>query len=118
MTMQLLEPVAADATAESDVSPMRGLLSLWSVVPRHKWFVLFGVVVGMIVGGLAYLQAAPVFQSSAQVLVIKKRPDVVMQNPAEQRNVYAEDYLATHTILIQSEEVLGRAARRVDVTAL
>src|SRR3954470_20514892 len=106
MTMQVLEPVAPDTGSDADVSPMRGLLALWSVVTRHKWFVLFGVMVGVIVGGLAYLQAAPVFQSSAQVLVIKKRPDVVMPNPADQRNVYAEDYLATHTILIQSEVVL------------
>jgi succinoglycan biosynthesis transport protein ExoP len=119
MTMQVLEPaVTSDPGAENDVSPMRGLLTLWSVVTRHKWFVLFGVMVGVIVGGLAYLQAAPVFQSSAQVLVIKKRPDVVMPNPADQRNVYAEDYLATHTILIQSEVVLGKVAEKLDVTTL
>src|SRR5438046_2116125 len=102
MTLQLTEPAAETA----DVSPLRGVLNLWGIVRRHKSFVLFGVMIGLIVGGLAYLQAAPVFQSSSQVLVIKKRPDVVLANPAEQRNSYTEDYLATHTILIQSEEVL------------
>jgi succinoglycan biosynthesis transport protein ExoP len=117
MTMQLSEPAATTVDA-TDVSPLRSAAALWGIVWRHKSFVLFGLMVGMIVGGLAFLQAAPVFQSSAQVLVIKKRPDVVMQNPADQRNVYTEDYLATHIIIIQSEEVLTRAARLLDVTAL
>jgi capsular exopolysaccharide synthesis family protein len=109
MTTQLAEPVATEAP---DASPLRSLVALWSIVWRHKSFVVLGLIVGLIAGGLAYLRAAAVFQSSAQVLVIKKRPDVIMPNPAEQREAYVvEDYLATHVALIQSEEVLSRAAK-------
>src|SRR5262249_61877218 len=83
-----------------DYSPLRTLTHLGSIVWQRKALVLLGLAVALVLGGLLYSQTPPVYQSSAQVLVVKKRPDVVMPNPADQRAAYVEDYLATHVILI------------------
>lgn len=114
MTMRQFEAPAEVA----DVSPMRNLAALSTIVWRHKWLVALGIVIGLVLAALAYLQASPVFQSTAQVLVVQKRADAVVQNPAEPQNSYYEDFLATHIILIQSEEILDRAAKLVKIEEL
>jgi uncharacterized protein involved in exopolysaccharide biosynthesis len=64
-------PVSYDA--ETSTTP-NFLVAAWR---RWPW-VLIGVVIGTAVGFLAlYLARAPVYQSGAQVLVVKKRSDVM-----------------------------------------
>jgi capsular exopolysaccharide synthesis family protein len=84
------------------------LRSAW----HHKLLVALGVIIGLVLGLLYYLQAPPVYQSSAQVLVIKKRPDFALPGAASEVQPHMEDYLATHQVLIRSPRIIGQAVQK------
>ena len=69
----------------------------------------------MVLGVLYYAQATPVYQSTAQVLVVKKRPDAV--TGVDTRHLAIEDYVATHQVLIRSPLIIERAIQKHDLGA-
>lgn len=78
---------------------------------RRRAMVLLGLVLGLIGGAVYYSQRPPVYQSTAQVLVVKKRADIVpSMGGSPMQQMYVEDYLTTHAILIRSQPILRRAA--------
>jgi succinoglycan biosynthesis transport protein ExoP len=92
------------------------LLTVGKVVWRRKWLVALGLVVGLMIGGLYYTQCVPVYESAAQVLVVKKRPEVIVG-----QNVHLshfEDYVDTHRTLIQSPLIIDRAVKQGNLAAL
>ncbi|MFL5338838.1 MAG: polysaccharide biosynthesis tyrosine autokinase [Gemmataceae bacterium] len=86
---------------------------------QRKGWLLLGLVVGVVLGVLYYSQKTPTYQSTAQVLVVKKRGESLPATPgsAMLQPVYIEDYLTTHSILIRSQELLRRAAKLLEATA-
>jgi capsular exopolysaccharide synthesis family protein len=92
--------------------------SLWRIAWRRKSLVALGVVVGLVLGGLYYAQKSPVYQSTAQVLVIKKRPDALPLSGADPRLSYFEDYLSTHVTLIKSQLIVDRAVQKEHLQGL
>jgi uncharacterized protein involved in exopolysaccharide biosynthesis len=87
-------------------APSRNLLSaLW----QRKALVLFGLAVGTLVGVLVYLQRPPVYQSSAQVHVIKERSEVI-PSPDGMALAY-EDFIPTHLVLIRSPLIARKATK-------
>src|SRR5947209_5844728 len=91
--------------------------SLLSMAWRRKSLVALGIVVGLVLGALYYAQRPPVYRFDAQILVIKKRPDVLPALGSDTTSFY-EDYLATHQVLIKSPIVVGRAVKKPGVTGL
>jgi capsular exopolysaccharide synthesis family protein len=84
--------------------PSRNLLSvLW----QRKALILFGLAVGTLVGVLVFLQRPAVYQSSAQVHVIKKRSEV-LAGPDGMAVAY-EDFIPTHLVLIRSPLIVKKA---------
>lgn len=83
----------------------------FAIAWRRRGTVILGLMIGFVCGAIYYSQAPPKYQSTAQVLVVKKRSDVVpsVGNNAPQQ-MYVEDYLTTHAILIGSQPILRRAA--------
>jgi capsular exopolysaccharide synthesis family protein len=90
------------------LDPSATSASLLQTAWRRKSLVLLGLVGGLVLGTLFYAQATPTYQSTAQVLIIKK-----VGNPsggtADPRLSYYEDYLATHSVLIRSQLMVRRA---------
>jgi len=104
------------AQAESSVVDFDGgyspaVASPLQVAWRRKSLVLLGLVTSLGLGTLYYVKAAPVYSSAAQVLVVKKQPDAVPVSSVDGRMAVMEDYLATHTTLIRSPEIVKRAAK-------
>src|SRR5262249_15130261 len=64
-------------------------LQLLQITWRHKYLLFFGGVVGLLLGALYYTMIPPTYRSTAQVLVVKKRPDEAVG--ATTRNVAIED---------------------------
>lgn len=86
-----------------------------AVARRRKSLIALGLCAGVAMGLLYYSQATPVYQSSAQVLVVRKRAESIPATGAGTvQQVFVEDYLATHTILIRSQEILRRAAKMLE----
>jgi capsular exopolysaccharide synthesis family protein len=79
-------------------------------VVRRRWpWVAVGVLAGLVGGFLWYTTKPDVFESRAQVLVIKKRTD--LGPAADTRAALVEDYVATQVTFLRSEMVLRSAAR-------
>jgi capsular exopolysaccharide synthesis family protein len=93
-------------------APAAGFLSvLW----MRKSLIGLGVVLGAVLGGLFYAQRRPLYQSSAQVLIIKKRPEALSGGAGLTR---FEDYVSTHLALIKSPLLVGQAVTRGNLQAL
>jgi capsular exopolysaccharide synthesis family protein len=104
-----LEPAAA----RPGPAPRNPLQIVW----RWKSLVLLGLVVGLIGGVIFQSQRAPVYQTGAQVLVVKKRADV-LPIPGSDASSYYDDYISTHLVLIKSPLIVGRAVKKHDLGAL
>lgn len=103
---------------DSGASQLHQLLGMaW----RRKGLITFGLAVGLVIGVIYYAQASPVYQSQAQLLVVKKRPDALPVTGLDTRYStlsITEDYLATHIVLIRSPLIVGRAVQRRNLADL
>jgi uncharacterized protein involved in exopolysaccharide biosynthesis len=104
----------ADWEAAGPAAPQRFANPL-TIAWRRKGLLLLGIAAGVVAGVLYYSQSAPVYQSSAQVLVVKKQPNTVpVQGAGVVPQMYVEDYLTTHSILIRSQLLLRRAGKLLE----
>jgi capsular exopolysaccharide synthesis family protein len=105
----VLEPLPVPEA--EPVTPGPNLL----VAAARAWpLVLIGVIGGVILGLLYHMQRPPVYQSRAELLVIKNRVELTTPTgAADSRVAYLEDYVATQFRLIQSTEILRLAANRL-----
>jgi capsular exopolysaccharide synthesis family protein len=88
------------------------LYVLW----QRKAFILLGAFVGLALGFLFHTQRAAVYQSSCQLLVIKKSPSVL---PAgnDPRMTMVDDYMPAQLALLRSPLILERAVKKRDLAA-
>ena len=85
---------------------------------QRKSLIALGLCVALAIGLLYYSQATPIYQSTAQVLVVRKRAEPLpVAGAGAVQQVFVEDYLATHTILIRSQEIVRRAAKILEVNS-
>jgi polysaccharide biosynthesis transport protein len=92
--------------------PNQGAPNLLWIAWSRKSLIVLGIVVGVVLGSLYYVQRKPIYQSTAQVLVVKKRPDATPILGEDARMGYYEDYLSTHSVLIKSPVIVGRAVKK------
>lgn len=92
--------------------------NLFRIAWQRKALLLLGVVLGFVLGALYYAQRPPVYQSAAQVLVVKKRPDVLPIPGEDSRSAYYEDYLSTHLVLLRSRDLIRKAVKEHKLTEL
>ncbi len=104
---------SVDATYEQpEPTPARGPVNFLLVLWQRKWLVALGLTVGLVVGLIVASRAQPVYRSSAQVLVIKKRSDVVPVTGGDPSQAYLEDYMSTHMTLLKSPVILEKAVKK------
>jgi capsular exopolysaccharide synthesis family protein len=75
---------------------------------------LIGVIGGVVLGLLYHMQRPPVYQSRAQLLVVKNR--AAMSGPGgvvDTRVAYLEDYVATQVQVLQSSRLLDTAVKEL-----
>lgn len=110
----LLDLAAAPQAAAAQAGPAPAAPPpnlLLGVLQRWPWLVL-GIAAGLVLGLLYHMQRSPVYQSSAQLMVLKNRPELVASDARVQ---LVEDYVAGQVILLQSERILKIAAeKRID----
>jgi capsular exopolysaccharide synthesis family protein len=106
-----------DAGASEPAAP-RASRSVLQVVWQRKALVALGAVIGLVLGSLLYAQRTPVYQSSAQILVVKKRSDILPVTGGDPRVSYVEDYVASHLRLIGSPLIVERAVKKRDLQGL
>jgi capsular exopolysaccharide synthesis family protein len=108
-----MNPLREDERAEETQSPpappaRNPLQTAW----QRKPLVLLGVCAGVALALIFASQRAPVYQSTAQVLVVKKHADTGMpQVGANPITGFYEDYVSTHIALIRSQVVVDAAVK-------
>jgi len=82
----------------------RGFLPiLW----QRKALVLLGLVLGLGGGFLFYLQREPVYEARSLVLVNKKHSPPIWKKEGGNTQVYFEDYMASHVIVLKSPLIVS-----------
>ena len=79
---------------------------------------LGGVVVALVLGALYFAQAAPVYESEAQVLVVKKRPDVLPVAGNGLGATPSEDFIPTHQGILKSALIVNDAVQKAKLHSL
>ena len=98
--------VKPSTDADQPVS-VQSTIDLLSLMWRRRAALMLGLACGIVLGGLYYVQATTMYESNAEVLVLKKHPGVVA---GEQRyESHFEDYVSTHLALIVSPLIVERA---------
>src|SRR6184192_2020361 len=88
----------------------RGGDPLLRVLWRRQAWVYSCLAITLVLGGLYYTWAPRRYESTAQVLVVKKRPDAV--TGVDTRQLAPEDYVSTHQVLIRSPLIIERAIKK------
>src|ERR1019366_8659169 len=100
----------------NDEAQTSGVFALLGIAWRHKWLLVIGLGVGLVVGLLYSARLTPEYQSSLKLLVIKKRPEGLPGSEA--RNTLVDDYLATHQVVIRSPAVIDSAVKKGNLQSL
>ena len=95
-----LRPLRSDSAREDDASKLA--MILWN----RKGLVMLGMAAGLVVAFLYQLRLAPVYQVSAQVMVLRKKVDPGI----DVRTAAVDDYVATQLAVIKGDQVLREAA--------
>ncbi|MGF1579456.1 MAG: polysaccharide biosynthesis tyrosine autokinase [Gemmataceae bacterium] len=99
--------------AEDSAGPAKILQVLW----RHKYLVILGSLVGLVLGGVYYVRTPPVYQTSTQVMVIRKSSSSLMSRSNAQM-VVIQDYLPSHITALKSPLIVKEAVKRHDLREL
>ena len=87
--------------------------AIFSLAWRRKWIMLLMILVGVGLGYLFYLQQTPIYQSMAQVHIVRDTSN----GPIEELKV-SSSYDTVHETLIRSPMVLSKAIPHLDINAL
>jgi polysaccharide biosynthesis transport protein len=111
-TQSEVDPAGVPGKGEGDVP-----LSLWRMIRRRRWKIAVGVVVGLSLGVLFWVLTGPWYESTAEVLVVKKQLQTEpLSGP--NRDQRQEEYLSTHMLLITSPRVVERAVKTANLETL
>lgn len=110
------DDIRLDVVPETTIAPPS--LNVPQLIWRHKSLVALGAVIGLILGVLFWAQMTPTYQSSAQVMVIKKQSNTMPTGDQDPRAFYYEDYLVTHQVLLRSPLIVSRAITKHNLTNL
>ncbi len=95
------------STADLEMLNQQGV-DVWGILSRRKWLVIMGLILGTGLGYIYLLQASPVYESLAQVLIEDKKPPTIPLTGVDNQLVAASAE-AKHAIMIVSPRILTQA---------
>lgn len=86
--------------------------NLFQVIWQRKSLVVLGLVIGLVLGSLYYAKRPRVYQTQAQLLVVKKSPDVGLSQYANAATAgFMDDYMSTQTQILRSQPIAETASK-------
>lgn len=86
----------------------------WEILRRRWKGVVLSLAIGLWCGGVYYLAAPPVYESTAQVLVIQKDPNLPARGTDKEASFESDQFsrlLSTHMQLVVSPRIIRQAIR-------
>ncbi len=108
--------VPTSAASDLKRSGPRSTIDLLDIFWRRRRYVIGFTLIGVVLGTLYCLLAAPIYESRADVLVVQKRPQAVTGESQYQSGF--EDYLSTHLAIIKSPLIVERAIDSANLASL
>jgi len=105
--MALQENPAENRTAEAEPATGAGILM---IVWQRKLLIVCLALAGMGLGHLYYLRCPAVFQSTAQVLIVKERHRIT--GPGRGSQDIVRRFSSMHTLLLRSPTIAARAIEK------
>lgn len=90
--------------------------NIYRIAWQRKSLIILALVIALVLGSLYYANSPPVYQSSCKLLVIRKTPTMIAADNSV--TSFVEDYLTTHTQLLQSPYIIRRAVEAKDLKNL
>jgi succinoglycan biosynthesis transport protein ExoP len=87
--------------------------ALFALAWRRKWIVMLLIAIGLGLGYLFYLQQTPIYQSRAEVLIVRNTTN----GPIDELKV-SSSYDTVHERLLRSPRVLKNAIERLEMLSL
>ncbi len=97
-----------------DAPTSRSGPGLLQIAWQRKSLVILGIMIGLVLGLLYYAQRQPVYQSQAQILVVKKTPDIGLSQAPNSQMQYMDDYMTTQQVLVRSPEIIRQAVETLN----
>lgn len=88
------------------------------ILRRRKRWIILGLVLGALAGLAYYALRGKEYESTAQILIIKKRLDTSPLSGTSPAGSPSEDYLSSHQLIIGSPKVVGEAVRNGNLAHL
>lgn len=107
---ELAAPNSGGMSPYSSSSPLDSMtyFDLVRIAWQRKPLLALGIAIALVVSAIYYARAIPIYESTAEVLVVRKRPEMVTGD-----QVYAarggDDYLTTHSVLVKSPVIVTKA---------
>jgi capsular exopolysaccharide synthesis family protein len=98
--------------SEFDLDSSDNDFDMWGMLWRRKWIVAASTTLSLILGCLYFLQAQPVYQSTARVLIERKQPAIPIGTAQESAWTARQYFLADalkHPIILQSPQIIVSA---------
>ncbi len=96
------------SVAEHDPMLQQGGVDVWGILARRKWLVILGLIVGLGLGYIYLLQASPVYESVAQVLIEQKKPPTIPISGFDTQFASVSEE-AKHAVIIKTPRILAQA---------
>ncbi len=111
--MQQMPP---STSSENGRSGPHSSIDLLEIFWRRRYYLIACTSLGIVLGLIYCVLAMPMYQSTADVLVVQKRPQAVTGD--HQYESGFEDYLATHLAVMVSPVIVQRAIEASDLGSL
>lgn len=89
-------------------------IDVMAICRHRKWTIIFFTAVATGLGYLYFTKAEPIYETSAQVLIIKRRGETSSPISLLQGDLGYEDSMTTHAQVIKSPEIVRRAVANPD----
>lgn len=89
-----------------------GLIDIWQIARRHWLIVASSLVMGIGLAVAYFVTATPKYESTAQVLVMRKDPTLPTtgaQASRDDESKVSQDLLATHMQIVQSKRIVSQS---------
>lgn len=89
-------------------------IDVLAICRHRKWTIIFFTAIATGLGYLWYVKSEPIYETSAQVLIIKRRGEASSPISLMQGELGYEDSMTTHAQVIKSPEIIRRAVANPD----
>ena len=97
-----------DSPQDANIQQTQQSIDVWGIVWRRKWLIIVFAIVGVGLGYIYMLQATPIYESSAQILIENRKPPAIPISGVDMHYGSSSEE-SKHAVVITSPHILAQA---------